>query len=131
MSSYSVGVWGTEKGEIDGEQNTYISSTTNNFFSATTLNQYVTYSPSSTINVLLLCLYPTAMTPFSSCSLFHIPQASLSSHSPALPFCWSHLLSTYRSLSNSPHITNKCSTYSPAPQSHITHFSSLIILHLF
>ena len=44
------------------------------------------------------------------------------------PYNSFHLLCTNRFLS---HVTNKCSTSSPSPLSHITHLSSIIISHLF
>ena len=105
------------RGRRGGNQNLSISSSYNKSFP---LCHHFPIQKNTFTNLLHQChllpshLFPTAMPPYSPCTLFHIPPAS-----------------TRRSLSNYPHVTIKCSASSPAPLSHITHLSSIIILHLF
>ena len=70
-------------------------------------------------------LFSTAMLPYPPCTLIHIPPATRQ----PLKFCSCHLPAPINS-SQIPHVTNKCSTSSPAPLLHITKPSSIILLHL-
>ena len=100
--------------------------TTNPSFSANTFLSNIIHSPTSS-----QC---HSVTPFpnSNATLpsLHTLQYS-SSHFPGPTILLTSSASTHQSLSNSPHVTNKYSTSSPVPLSHITNLSSIIILHLF
>ena len=80
-------------------------------------NQYNTHTllhPPSSVTYALQLFSPTAMPPF-----------------PPHPLCKIHPTTSCRSLSSSPQPTRKWATSSPTLLSHITHLSSLTILHLF
>ena len=90
------------------------------------LTSSITVLPSpSHLSQLPPHLFPSAILPYPPCTLIHIPPATL------LPvkFCSPHVPKPTNS-SQIPHVTNKCSTSSPAPLSHIAQLSSKIILHL-
>ena len=76
-------------------------------------------------------LSPSTPFPQQQCYLTllaYLPYSS--SHSPVPIILLTSSANCHWSLSNSPHITNKCSTSFPTPLPHITHHSSKIILHL-
>ena len=115
----------------EGNQNPSINSPYNKFFLLCHHFhiQYIIHSPTSSITVSLT---PSTPFPNSNVILPSLPTLPYSSsHSPAPTILLTSSSRTYQSLSNSPHISNKCSTSSPTPLSHITHLSSIIILHHF
>ena len=112
----------TVQREREGGPNPFLSSPYNKFFLFRLPHfdiQYTIHPPTSSITVSLLPhLFPTAMPPYPPCTLFHIPPATLQPlqfYSPHLP--------VPTDPSQIHHVTNKCSTASPAPLSHITHLS--------
>ena len=88
--------------------------------------QCITHSPtsSSPITVPLTPFIPFPKGNATMPSMHTLPH---SSNLYPIPAIWlTSSVSTHQSLSNFPHITNKCSISFPAPLSHITYLSSQI-----